>query len=232
MVAYAVIRIAVAGGFSARIDTLPPEVRNQLPTTKDHRLHFHRSFPVPPGHHVLTRVDPAVEALSRYVLDAALDPSLSPLLRPGRRAGITRCAAVHKVTTLLVVRYRFEVNLTGSRTSTTQVAEDAHFLAHTTSGDTISWLPDDQLDTLLTAPATGNIADSLAEAQLTKALARLDELQPHLEQTGRAKAHRLVTEHRDIRAASRSGGRAVTAHLLPPPDVLGVYVFLPDGGAR
>lgn len=221
-----------ADGFSARIDTLPPEVRNQLPTTKDHRLHFHRSFPVPPGYHVLTRVDAAVEALSRYVLDAALDPSLSPLLRPGRRAGITRSAGVHKVTTLLVVRYRFEVNLTGSRTSTTQVAEDAHFLAHTTLGDTISWLPQDQLDTLLTAPATGNIADSLAEAQLTKALARLDELQPHLEQTGRAKAHRLVTEHRDIRAASRSGGRAVTAHLLPPPDVLGVYVFLPDGGAR
>jgi hypothetical protein len=96
----------------------------------------------------------------------------------------------------------------------------------------LSWLPDDELDTLLTAAATGNIADSLAEAQLTKALARLDELQPHLEQTGRGKADRLVTEHRDIRAASRTGGRAVTAHLLPPPDVLGVYVFLPDGGAR
>ena len=102
-------------GFTARVDTLPLEVRNQLPKKKDHRLHFHWSFPVPPGHHVLSRVDPAVEALSRYVLDAALDPTLSPLLRPGRRAGVTRSAAVHKVTTLLVVRYRFEVSLPGSR---------------------------------------------------------------------------------------------------------------------
>ena len=219
-------------GFTARVDTLPPEVRNQLPKTKDQRLHFHRSFPVPPGHHVLSRVDPVVEALSRYVLDAALDPTLSLLLRPGRRAGVTRSAAVHKVTTLLVVRYRFEVSLPGSRKTITQVAEDAHFLAFTNGGDNVSWLTDDQVDELLTTPPTGNVADSLAHAQLSKALTRLPDLQHHLEQTGRAKADLLVAEHRDVRAASKSGGRAVTTELLPPPDVLGVYVFLPDGGSR
>jgi len=219
-------------GFTARVDTLPTEVRNQLPKKKDHRLHFHRSFPVPPGHHVLSRVDPAVEALSRYVLDAALDPTLSPLLRPGRRAGVTRSAAVHKVTTLLVVRYRFEVSLPGSRKTLTQVAEDAHFLAFTSAGDNVSWLSDDQVDVLLTIPPTSNVADSLAHAQLSKALTRLPDLQHHLEHTGRAKSHQLVAEHRDVRAASKSGGRAVTAELLPPPDVLGVYVFLPEGGAR
>jgi hypothetical protein len=219
-------------GFTARINTLPPEVRNQLPRAKDHRLHFHESFPVPPGHHVLNRVDPAVEALARYVLDAALDPTLSPLLRPGRRAGVTRSAAVHKVTTLLVVRYRFEVILSGSRRSLTQVAEDAHFLAFTSAGGRVSWLPDDQVNELLTAPPTRNVPDSLAHAQLSTALDRLPDLKHHLEQTGRAKADLLVAEHRDVRAASRWGGRSVTADLLPPPDVLGVYVFLPEGGAR
>lgn len=221
-----------ADGFSARINTLPPEIRSQLPTSKDDRLHFHRSFPVPPGHHVLSRVDPAVEALSRYVLDAALDPSLPALLRPGRRAGIVRSAAVNKVTTLLVVRYRFEVKLTGSRTALTQVAEDAHFLAYTASGDTITWLDDENVDVLLTAAATGNVADSLAEAQLTKALDRLDTIQAHLDNTGRAKAEQLAGEHRNVRAATRKGSRAVSAALLPPPDVLGVYVFLPGGGGR
>jgi superfamily II DNA or RNA helicase len=219
-------------GFTAHINTLPPEVRNQLPTTKDHRLHFHESLPVPAGHHVLNRVDPAVEALSRYVLDAALDPALSPLLRPGRRAGVTRSAAVHKVTTLLVVRFRFQVTLPGSRKTVTQVAEDAHFIAFTAAGDTVTWLAPEHVDHLLTIPPTSNVTDTLAHAQLTRALTRLRDLQHHLEQTGRAKAEQLVTEHRDVRAASRSGGRAVTAELLPPPDVLGVYVFLPEGGAR
>lgn len=221
-----------ADGFSARIDTLPPEVRDQLPASKDNRLHFHRSFPVPPGHHVLSRVDPAVGALSRYVLDAALDSSLPPLLRPGRRAGIVRSTAVDKVTTLLVARYRFEVKLSGSRTSLTQVAEDAHFLAYTVSGESFSWLSDDKVDMLLTAEASGNVADSLAEAQLGKALRRLDEVKAHLDETGRAKAKQLIDEHRDVRIASRSRGRAVTAELLPPPDVLGVYVLLPDGATR
>ena len=219
-------------GFTARIDTLPPEVRNQLPASKDNRLRFHRSFPVPPGDHILSRIDPTVEALSRYVLDAALDPSLPAMLRPGRRAGIMRSTAVDKVTTVLVVRYRFELKLSGSRTTVTQVAEDAHFLAHTASGDTITWLADDRVDTLLTAAATGNVADSLAEAQLSTAIDRIDTIQPHLDATGRAKAEQLVAEHRDVRSASRTGGRAVSAALLPPPDVLGVYVLLPDGAAR
>ena len=221
-----------ADGFSARIDTLPPEVRSQLPATKDQRLHFHRSFPVPPGHQILSRVDPAVEALSRYVLDAALDSALPPLLRPGRRAGIVRSAAVDKVTTLLVVRYRFEVKLAGSRTALSQVAEDAHFLAYTATGDTLTWLADKQIEPLLTAAATGNVADSLADAQLTKALDRLPAVQAHLESTGHAKAEQLVRQHRDIRSASRTGTKAISAHLLPPPDVLGVYVLLPGGTAQ
>jgi len=219
-------------GFTARIDTLPPEVRNQLPASKDNRLRFHRSFPVPPGDHILSRIDPTVEALSRYVLDAALEPSLPAMLRPGRRAGIMRSTAVDKVTTVLVVRYRFELKLSGSRTTVTQVAEDEHFLAYTASGDTITWLADDRVDTLLTAAATGNVADSLAEAQLSMAIDRIDTIQPHLDATGRAKAEQLVAEHRDVRAASRTGGRAVSAALLPPPDVLGMYVLLPDGAAR
>lgn len=221
-----------ADGFTARTDTLPPEVRNQLPASKDNRLHFHRSLPVPPGHHALTRVDPAVEALSRYVLDAALDPTLSTLLRPGRRAGIIRTSAVSTVTTLLVVRYRFEVKLAGSRASLTQVAEDAHFLAYTVAGETISWLPDDRIEALLTAAATDNVSDSIADAQLGRALDRLTETQSHLDEVGRAKAAQLEAEHRDVRSASRTGRRAISAELLPPPDVLGVYVFLPDSADR
>ena len=119
-----------ADGFTARIETVPPAVRDQLPPAKDHRLHFHESFPVPAGHSVLTRTDPTVEALSRYVLDAALDADLDPILRAARRAGVMRSAAVNKVATLLVVRFRLEITLPGSRATITQVAEDAQFLRH------------------------------------------------------------------------------------------------------
>ena len=50
---------------------------------RSHRLRFHRSLPAPPGDPVLTRTDPTVEALARYVLDAALDPQLPDAAAPG-----------------------------------------------------------------------------------------------------------------------------------------------------
>ena len=128
--------------------------------------------------------------------------------------------------------YRTVALSAGSWSSLTQVAEDAHFLAYTVSGETVSWLPDDHVDALLTATATGNVSDSVAEAQLGKALDRLAATQSHLDETGRAKAAQLEAEHRDVRSARRTGRRTVSAALLPPPDVLGVYVFLPDGGGR
>jgi superfamily II DNA or RNA helicase len=217
-----------ADGFTARIDTVPPAVLDQLPPAKDYRLHFHRSFPVPAGHSVLTRTDSTVEALSRYVLDAALDSELDPVVRPARRAGVMRSSEVNRVTTLLVVRFRLEITLPGSRATIIQVAEDAQFLAFTTAGDDLTWLTTEDVEALLTASATGNVADTLARTQLDRALGRLTVVGDHLQETGQARAKSLVAEHRAVRAASRAGGRAVTAELLPPPDVLGIYVFLPE----
>jgi superfamily II DNA or RNA helicase len=218
-------------GFSARIDTVPPAVRDQLPPARDHRLQFHRSFPVPPGHSVLTRTDATVEALSRYVLDAALDANLDEALRPARRAAVIRTAGVQTVTTLLVVRYRLEIRLPGSCATLTQVAEEAEFLGFTATGDHLTWLLPEHVDALLSVAPAGNVDDALARTQLVRALGRLDNIAEHLVEKGHAAADSLVTEHRDVRSAP-AGGRKVTAKLLPPPDVLGVYVFLPAAGSR
>ncbi|MCX4093598.1 helicase-related protein [Nocardia sp. alder85J] len=225
-------QIAATGdGFTARIDTLPAAVRDQLPPAKDERLVFHRSFPMPAGHSVLARTDATVEALSRYVLDSALDTDLDPMLRPARRAAVVRTSGVDKVTTLMVVRFRLEIVLPGSRAAITQVAEDAQFLAYTAAGDELTWLPTDAVDALLTLPPTGNVADALACNQLDRALGRLDGVREYLADRGHQVAEDLVTDHRTVRAASKTGGRAVRARLLPPPDVLGVYVFLPERSA-
>ncbi|SIF83231.1 helicase domain-containing protein [Mycobacteroides abscessus subsp. abscessus] len=219
-------------GFTATIDTLPAAVRDQLPPAKDGRLQFHRSLPVPTGHSVLTRTDACVDALSRYVLDAALDSRLDPAARPARRAGVMRTRDVNKVTTLLMVRHRLEITIPGSATTVTQVAEGATFLAFTATGDTLTWLPQADVDTLLTLKPSGNVDDSLARMQLGRALGRLDALTERLTTTGRDAARDLVSEHQAVRSASKAAGRAPTVKFLPPADVLGVYVFLPEAGAR
>lgn len=219
-------------GFTAVIDTLPAAVRDQLPPAKGGRLHFHRSLPVPTGHSVLTRTDATVDALSRYVLDAALDSRLDPVARPARRGGVMRTRDVDKVTTLLMVRHRLEITIPGLATTVTQVAEEAKFLAFTATGDSLTWLPQADVDTLLTLKPSGNVDDSLARMQLGRALGRLDALTEHLTTTGKNAAKDLVSEHQAVRSASKAGGRAPTVRFLPPADVLGVYVFLPEAGAR
>jgi hypothetical protein len=35
-----------------------------------------------------------------------------------------------------------------------------------------------------------------------------------------------------VRGASKATGRAPTVKFLPPADVLGLYVYLPEAGAR
>lgn len=219
-------------GFTAVITALPAAVRDQLPPTKSGRLHFHRSLPVPAGHSVLTRTDATVDALSRYVLDAALDSRLDPSARPARRAGVMRTSGVTKVTTLLMVRHRLEITIPGTAGTVTQVAEEAKFLAFTASGDTLTWLPQAEVDALLSLTPSGNVDDALARMQLGRALGRLEALTKHLTATGKDAAKDLVSEHQAVRSASKAVGRAPTVRFLPPADVLGIYVFLPEAGAR
>ncbi|MEZ0358913.1 helicase-related protein [Mycobacterium sp. SA01] len=219
-------------GFTAVIDTLPAAVRDQLPPVKNGRMHFHRSLPVPAGHSVLTRTDTTVGALSRYVLDAALDAHLDPAARPARRAGVMRTEAVTKVTTLLMVRHRLEISLPGSVIPVTQVAEEATFLAFTATGDSLTWLQQAEVDALLTLKPSGNVDESLARMQLGRALGRFDALTTHLSAAGKDAAKDLVSEHQAARSAAKSSGRAPTVRFLPPADVLGIYVFLPEGTAR
>jgi superfamily II DNA or RNA helicase len=215
-------------GFTVSIDTLPRPLIDQLPATKAAVLRFHRSLPAPPGEPLLTRTDPTVDALARYVLDAALDPLLPDIVRPARRAAVIRTTAVAKVTTLLVVRFRVELVVPGSRRTITQVAEDAQFLGFTASGDDISWLDTAATDALLLARPTGNVHDDLAKAQLQRALDRLPALQGHLITCGEKIATEAIEAHRAVRRSSRVALRGLQARLLPPPDVLGVYLYLPD----
>jgi superfamily II DNA or RNA helicase len=215
-------------GFTVRTDTLPRALLDQLPPTRSAILRFHRSLPAPPGEPLLTRTDPTVEAIARYILDAALDPLLPDTARPARRAAVIRTTAVRTVTTLLVTRFRVELVVPGSQCTITQVAEDAQFLAYTASGDDISWLDPAATDELLRAQPTGNVNDDLARTQLQRALDRIPTLQQQLINLGNNVATAAIEAHRAVRRSTRLGLRGLDARLLPPPDVLGVYVYLPD----
>jgi hypothetical protein len=219
-------------GFTALVDTLPQPLRDQLPAMSSAgTVRFRNSLPAPRGDALLVRTDPTVEAIARYTLDAALDPLLPDEARPARRAGVMRTAAVREHTTLLVVRYRVELTVPGNRTTVTQIAEDAQFLAYTLDDDDRPvWIDRYGVDALLDAVPSGSIADELARDQLAEQIGSLPTLQPHLDRVGRELSEATCDAHRRVRP-SRAGRRAVTARLLPPADVLGVFVYLPARSA-
>jgi superfamily II DNA or RNA helicase len=203
-------------------------------------LVFREDLPVARGEHALSRTDPAVRALARYLLDAAVDTSLPPEERPARRLGVIRTAAVDRRTVLVLARYRFRLKLPG-RTPADEprvlVADDAQVLAWRTGDDgRRTWLSDEETATLLTATPDLNTLPALRDQQAARAAAELtdDEVAAHLAERGRLLAERLREAHQRVREAAGQRGRergaaAVRRIDVEPsgePDLLGVYVYL------
>ena len=67
-------------------------------------------LPARAGSTYLSRTHPFVETLATYVLDGALDPDLG-IERTAARCGVIRTNEVTALTTLLLVRYRFDVTI-------------------------------------------------------------------------------------------------------------------------
>ena len=116
-----------------------------------------RDFPVGRREAVLHRTDQSTAAIAGYVLEAALDPTLPPELRPARRCAVVRTSAVSTRTTLLLVRYRFHLTLPSRSGERTAVAEDAALLAFEGGTSDPTWLDGDDVRRLLDARASGNV---------------------------------------------------------------------------
>lgn len=221
--------ISAAGdGFTADLTGLPPGLRDALPVIS--ALTFQAALPVPRTHALLARTDPDVEAIARYVLDTALDPLLGDGLRPARRCGVVRTSAVAERTTLLLLRFRFHLDIPTPQGIRTTVAEEARVIGIRGTRDNRQVLDDAEVNTLLAAHPEANIPEDQAALQVRRVLDTLGELHTILDDTADLLAGQLLQSHRRVRQAadSRIRGLAVTAQK--PVDILGVYVYQPTAG--
>jgi hypothetical protein len=79
----------------------------------------------------------------------------------------------------------------------------------------------------LEAPPEANITPDQATQFLQKAIDGFDLLRPHLDQVAEARGQELLAAHRRVRIASRAKGISHRVEAQLPPDVLGIYVYLP-----
>jgi hypothetical protein len=165
-------------------------------------------------------------------MDTALDPvDDSQNKRIAARCGVIRTGKVTRRTTLLLVRLRFHM-YTQHRTGAEEqplLAEDCQLFAFAGAPERAEWFRDDSLiEALLSAPPDANLSDEQIKYFLQPVASGFPEhIQPHLEQLARERAEELREAHRRVRKVASLSVLRLRVEPQMPPDVLGIYVYLP-----
>lgn len=171
---------------------------------------------------LLHRTHPLVEGLAGYVLNSALDPLLGGL---ARRAGVVRSKTVTVRTVLLLLRLRFHIITTTKEGERHLLAEDALLTAFTGEAGNPVWLPEADAEALLNLKPDASVPPDLAIQQLESITTHLPDLTATLDQVAGTRGEQLLEAHRRVRSAAGAKGSYRIDHS--PPDVLGIYTFLP-----
>jgi superfamily II DNA or RNA helicase len=173
----------------------------------------------------LGRTAPVIEGLAGWTLDQALDP----VAREGRpvasRCGVVSTSAVTARTTLLVVRFRYHLQVAGAA-SETILCEEILPLACAGAMGAPQWLTPEDGERLLGARPERNLFPTAIDQQLGLLIPALPSLQAALARAAKERAAAQLEAHERVREAARARGRVAIQPVLPV-DILGAYVLLP-----
>jgi superfamily II DNA or RNA helicase len=218
--------------FTIDLSEAPLALRDATGLTKPTRATF--AVPPPRGALALSRTHPFMEALAAYISDSALsgDPNAA-----ARRCGVTVTDAVKTLSTLLLLRFRFQIVTAKSE----MLAEDCAIVAYRglptanlpqnwgPGGAGPEWLTEAEAEALLLAAPKGNLGPDPQRHFLRTVLAQHGALQPHLTRLAKERADRLLAAHRRVRKAVEGSHAAREIKVQGEPDLLGLYLFLPVG---
>ena len=222
-------------GFKAPTASLPEEGRERLEAqglTGTLRIDFR--YPAPPPCRAVQRSHPLVAVLAETLLERSLngdaDPSSSSVLG---RVGCWVSGAVATRTTVALLRLRHQLVIRRDRRDSTLLVEEATGFAWLGQTDRLRGT---EALALLKAPPSGDVPPHVREREAIKALALLGERTDELEVFAKERADVLLEDHLRVRAAAHRGekaetrGRSAQVEALPRPDVIGVFVLLPEVG--
>jgi superfamily II DNA or RNA helicase len=211
------------GQIRAELAEMPRALRERIGVPGDVLL-GRFELPVVEGVEYLSRTSPVVEAVATHVMDTALDPRSDGV---ARRAGVVRTGRVDRRTTLLLVRFRYHIVTRKGDAETPLLAEDCQVLAFAGSPQNAEWLDDIQAEALLDVEPEANVPAAQAADFVRKVVEGHERIAPHLNQVAQRRGQELLEAHRRVRQAARQWGISQRVEPKLPPDVLGIYVFLP-----
>jgi hypothetical protein len=107
------------------------------------------------------------------------------------------------------------------------LAEDSVILPFAGSPQHPEWLSPEEASTFLALEPEQNIAADVAANFIRSIVNDFHDLTAHLEKVAHRRGKELLVAHQRVRAATRQ--RNVSHRVEPslPPDVLGIYLYLP-----
>jgi hypothetical protein len=215
-------RVEGTSPFILDLSEAPLALRDAVRYEKPIKATF--AMPPPKGATALTRTHPLVEALSSFVADTALsgDPEAA-----ARRCGVTATDAVTTLTTLLLLRFRFQIVSAKSE----MLAEDVMLAGFQGLPQSPTWLPEEELEPLLAAPPKGNVPPDQARYFLQAVMGDFGSLSKSLDELAQRRAREVLESHRRVRKALDGAQVARSVTVQGEPDVLGLYILRPMGGA-
>jgi superfamily II DNA or RNA helicase len=210
----------------AALEGVPEAIRHALPIDSRGRWTISFTSPTPEGAEYVGRNYPFVVALARYVFEQALEGARQAV---AARCGAIRTRAVQRLTTLVLLRPRFQL-LQLDRPPL--LAEEV--LVTGFEGFVDRWLPQDRALDLLNAEPSANLPASEKRelvGLMREEVRRLVEAAPDESPLGRIlkeRARELEEAHRRIRQSVGRPVRGLRVEPYWPPDVLGLLVLQPE----
>jgi len=215
------------GSHTVDLGDVPRALKDQLPPQESFIARF--GLPVEDGELYLSRTHPVVEGLASFVLDTALDPIEESA---ARRAGAIRTSFVEKRTTLLLMRYRFDLISKRGETVHSQLAEECRLLAFTGAPEAAEWLNESEAIALIDAEPEKNLPTEQARDLIARVSDNFADLLPRLEAQAEIYADDLRDAHKRVRDAAGLKGIRHEVNPQLPPDVLGIFIFLPTSSEQ
>jgi superfamily II DNA or RNA helicase len=214
-------------GPKAHLEALPASLRERLSARGlegSIRLAFEE--PARAKTELIVRSHPLPATLAEALLEAALDPTSSPV-PPLGRTGAWPTPAVKVVTTLALLRFRFKLIIRAKR-ERLLVVEEAAAIAFEATSDTPTATGLDAW-ALLETNASGNLTDSARDRMIEHARARVTSLlDGPISEFARSRAAQLADDHSRVRAAGINVPK-VSVEPVFPADVMGAFALVPGG---
>jgi hypothetical protein len=130
-----------------------------------------------------------------------------------------------------LLRYRYHIVTKHKDSETELLAEDSQIVGFRGSPENAEWIPEQQAEELLLAKPSQNITPEQASDFVQKVINGFDHIRGTINDFAVQRGRELLDAHKRVRSAARWKGVKYDIRPELPPDVLGIYVYLPSGAS-